>query len=247
MNKKIGIMSMLLGVVLIGAALMLIINNQNEEQQATDSVNAIMPIVHDYASDATGSQLMSVPVADLPNVFNPPSETEDGQPAAQPEDTDSNPGSNAGSNNGGYTGSNNGNYTSNYSGSVYTAAVNGYSYLGYLTIPALNLELPVMTDWSYSRLKIAPCRYYGLHHTDNMVIAAHNYKRHFGYISSLEIGDTVVFTDMQGVPIVYYVTLIETLDPYDIDGMVETGWDLTLFTCTYGGANRVTVRCERAG
>lgn len=236
MKKKFGMISMVLGVMLIAAAIALIVNNRNEEQQATDSVNSIMPIVHDYASDNTGSHLMSVPVADLPNVFTAPDEDEIENGTA-----DDTTGSNSASNTGG-TGSS----TISYSGSVYTAAVNGYSYLGYLTIPALNLELPVMTDWSYSRLKIAPCRYYGLHHTDNMVIAAHNYKRHFGYISSLEIGDKVIFTDMQGVPIVYYVALIETLDPYDIDGMIETGWDLTLFTCTYGGANRVTVRCERA-
>lgn len=26
---------------------------------------------------------------------------------------------------------------------------------------------------------------------------------------------------------------------------VDDGWDLTLFTCTYGGASRVTVRCEQ--
>jgi len=30
----------------------------------------------------------------------------------------------------------------------------------------------------------------------------------------------------------------------DIEGMVHSGYDLTLFTCTYGGKARITVRCE---
>ncbi|MCD8222105.1 MAG: hypothetical protein LUD07_07965, partial [Clostridiales bacterium] len=34
--------------------------------------------------------------------------------------------------------------------------VDGYDYIGILTIPALGLELPVMADWDYTRLKIAP-------------------------------------------------------------------------------------------
>lgn len=28
--------------------------------------------------------------------------------------------------------------------------------------------------------------------------------------------------------------------------MTDAHWDLTLFTCTYGGKSRVTVRCTRA-
>ena len=31
----------------------------------------------------------------------------------------------------------------------------------------------------------------------------------------------------------------------DIEGMVHSGYDLSLFTCNYGGKARVTVRCER--
>lgn len=34
--------------------------------------------------------------------------------------------------------------------------INGYDYIGVLEIPALNLTLPIMADWDYDRLKIAP-------------------------------------------------------------------------------------------
>ena len=39
--------------------------------------------------------------------------------------------------------------------------INGNLYIGYLSIPALNLELPIMSTWSYPQLQIAPCRYHG--------------------------------------------------------------------------------------
>lgn len=39
--------------------------------------------------------------------------------------------------------------------------IDGYSCIGYLSIPSLDLELPIMADWDDTRLKIAPCRYTG--------------------------------------------------------------------------------------
>ena len=42
-----------------------------------------------------------------------------------------------------------------------TTQVDGYDCIGVLSIPVLELELPVLTDWSYTKLKIAPCHYFG--------------------------------------------------------------------------------------
>ena len=124
--------------------------------------------------------------------------------------------------------------------------IDGYGYIGYLSIPALQLDLPVMSEWDYGRLKISPCRYYGSTKTDNLVIAAHNYRFHFGYLGHLKPGDTVVFTDMESKVSYYTVTSVEQLMPTDVDKVKDTGDDLILYTCTYGGANRITVRCSYA-
>lgn len=121
--------------------------------------------------------------------------------------------------------------------------IDGYGYIGYLSVPALEIDLPVMSDWDYGRLKISPCRYYGSTKTDNLVIAAHNYRSHFGYLGKLEQGDTVMFTDMEGEVLSYRVTSIELLQPTDVDKVKDTGDDLILYTCTYGGEARITVRC----
>lgn len=123
--------------------------------------------------------------------------------------------------------------------------IDGYYYVGILSIPSLDLALPVMSEWSYERLRIAPCRYAGSCKTDDLVIAAHNYPSHFGTLSQLTGGETVYFTDMDGMVYTYTVTVVDVLSPSAVEDMTSGDYDLTLFTCTYGGASRVTVRCDR--
>lgn len=125
-----------------------------------------------------------------------------------------------------------------------TQEIDGQDYIGTLVIESLGLSLPIISEWSYPRLRIAPCRYAGSAYLDNMVIAAHNYKSHFGHLKNLSQGDTVTFTDIDGNVFNYQVVEIETLPPYSIQEMTSGDWDLTLFTCTIGGQARVTIRCE---
>ena len=121
----------------------------------------------------------------------------------------------------------------------------GAGCIGILEIPSINIKLPVLSTWSYSLLKKAPCRYTGSIYLDNMVIAAHNSEAHFKKISNLQEGDIVTFTDAVGNVFTYSVAGIELLKPDEVDNMTNGQWPLTLFTCTYGGASRVTVRCEK--
>ena len=123
--------------------------------------------------------------------------------------------------------------------------INGYPYIGFVGIPALEKELPVMAEWSYSRLQIAPCRFTGNLYEDNLVIMAHNYESHFASLQDLRIGDIVTFTVMDGETTEYEVVALDVLEPTDVEEMIEGFYDLTLFTCTYGGKSRVTVRCNR--
>ena len=123
--------------------------------------------------------------------------------------------------------------------------VNGRDYIGVLSIPSLGLELPVISQWDYPSLKIAPCRYSGSLYQNNLIICAHNYASHFGKLKELRSGDTVLFTDMDEHVVTFQMVERETLGPTDEEGMKAGDWDLTLFTCTIGGQTRVTIRLER--
>ena len=126
-----------------------------------------------------------------------------------------------------------------------TMDIDGNRYIGTLDIPALNLSLPVMSEWSYPKLKIAPCRYVGTAYQGNFVIAAHNYRTHFGSLGNLSAGDRVTFTDVDGNIFSYDVVEVQILNPAAIEEMVSDDWDLSLVTCTLGGKTRLTVRCDK--
>lgn len=124
-----------------------------------------------------------------------------------------------------------------------TQTIDGMDYIGVLEIPSLNLELPVISQWSYPNLRIAPCRYSGSAYSGGLVIAAHNYDSHFGRLKTLQTDDEVIFTDIDGNTFTYKVAVMEILEPLATEEMKSEEWDLSLFTCTIGGRSRVTVRC----
>ncbi len=125
--------------------------------------------------------------------------------------------------------------------------VDGHSFIGTVQVPSLGLLLPVQSEWSQENAKYAVCRYKGSVYENDLIIAGHNYVEHFGTLNQLSTGDEIIVTDMNGKSFYFMVTNIETLGSYDVEEMEAGEWDLTLFTCTIGGANRVTVRCESTG
>jgi len=123
--------------------------------------------------------------------------------------------------------------------------IDGYAYIGVLEIPACSLELPIISEWTYPALKVAPCRFDGSVYTDDMILAAHDYKAHFKNIRDLGNGQRVVFTDADGNTFTYEVTGKETISGADLAGLKDGEWDLAMFTCTFDGRSRVVVECSR--
>ena len=194
MRNKLGTICMILGTVLILAALSLFLWNRREAEQAGEAAADILPQVVEQIAETAAE----APAP--PDPFDP---------------------------------------------TMTEAEIDGYLYIGYLSIPALGLELPVMSEWDYNRLNIAPCRYSGSTKTDDLVIAAHNFAQHFGGLSGLSGGEQVIFVDMDNVVSAYTVVAVEILPPTAVEEMTNGEYDLSLYTCTYGGQSRVTVRCQR--
>ena len=126
-----------------------------------------------------------------------------------------------------------------------TININGDEFIGTITIPSINLELPVLSKFSNSNLKKAPCRYYGNLFTNDLIICAHAYETFFANLNKLKQNDLIIFTDVDGNIYTYEVLEVEVLKETDVDKMVNNEFDLTLYTCTYDNTGRVTVRCNR--
>ena len=104
-------------------------------------------------------------------------------------------------------------------------------------------------EYHYYQLELYLQSYHDNHaggvDTENLVIAGHNYKRHFGKLTNLRIGDEVALTTMDGTTYRYQVEQVETLDSTAIDEMTAGDYPLTLFTCDYSGQARIAVRCQQ--
>ena len=122
--------------------------------------------------------------------------------------------------------------------------VDGNDCIGYLTVPAVDLKMPVFNTFTYYKLNIAPCRYYGSLETDDLVIAGHNFNSGFEKLKQLKKKDTVLFTNMNGETYSYRVEDTEMLKPEQVTDMVQSSYDLSLYTCNYSGSERFTVRCR---
>ena len=123
--------------------------------------------------------------------------------------------------------------------------IDGVAYVGYLTIPALNLELPVISQTTTENLELAPCRFSGTAYQKDFVIGGHRYRRHFRKLSTLGYGQIIRFTDMDGNEFTYEVAEQEVLQPSQAQYLCTGDWDLSLYTCPPGGLTRVVLRCLR--
>ena len=125
-----------------------------------------------------------------------------------------------------------------------TVIIDGVAYLGYLTVPELDLTLPIAAEYNFQQLYTSPALYSGGFAQADAVVAAHNYATHFGRIRTLEVGDELVFVDANGKQYQYTVGWQENILGSDGEHMLQdNGWDLTLFTCSYTKGVRYTLRC----
>lgn len=204
MKRKIGIVLMVLGVLLILGAAALLLWNEAESDHAAEASAALMPKLSAIIRE---------------NAAKDPQETEQsggGIPViTEPVNKD-----------------------------MTAVEIDGHSYIGYIVIPKLNLELPVMSEWNYENLKIAPCRYTGTTFDEDLVLVAHNYKKHFGPIRRLKAGDQVYFVDMENVTTAYEVVAVDAVAPTAVEEVTAGAYDLALVTCTYGGNTRLVVYCD---
>ncbi len=119
----------------------------------------------------------------------------------------------------------------------------GELFCATVSIEKLELKLPVYQQWSEAHLAKAPCRWSGDLQEGGLIIAAHNYRGHFAELYRMKKGDAVLLTDGLGREYRFIVAEKTVLDGTDVHEMKSGDWPLTLFTCTKGGKQRVTLRC----
>ena len=181
-KKKLGLLLIIMGIMLIAAALSLNYYNYFHEQQSNKRMEAVLSDLKTQISDSSEDSDSSSPF----DIFDDSRSTD-----SEIDDPDKD------------------------------IVLDGNSYIGLISFPTLGQEFPVTRGWSYAAMNTAACQYSGRRVDNDLIICAHNYT---GF---------------------YTVTNSELLSGWDSPSLIKGGgsdWDLTLFTCTWSGYSRVTVR-----
>ena len=205
-KKKLGLLLIIMGIMLIAVALSLNYYNYFHEKQSNKRMEAVLSDLKTQISDSSEDSDSSSPF----DIFDDSRSTD-----SEIDDPDKD------------------------------IVLDGNSYIGLISFPTLGQEFPVTRGWSYAAMNTAACQYSGRRVDNDLIICAHNYTGFFDKLDKLSSGDQVIFTDVYGREFNYTVTNSELLSGWDSPSLIKGGgsdWDLTLFTCTWSGYSRVTVR-----
>lgn len=117
-----------------------------------------------------------------------------------------------------------------------------YSYIGKLSLPSLDMELPVMAECTEENLALAPCVDTGTIEGKNLVIAGHRYRKLFSNLVKLQPGDKIYLTSAENRLYTYEVKSCTEIIPRKQDLYYGyDNWDIALYTCSASGENRYVV------
>ena len=128
--------------------------------------------------------------------------------------------------------------------------INNYDVVGKIVIDKINITSYILGETSDDSLKYGVTKFYGpeINTYGNYCITGHNYKKVFGPLYNLHVGDTFYLVGKDGRKVTYEIT--EILPSVKADDMshIEQNTDnkrkVTLITCTMSGITRYLVKAE---
>lgn len=128
----------------------------------------------------------------------------------------------------------------------------GYKIIGIISIPKLNIQYPIFDTDNSTTLKVGTAAIYpqkveeALNKPGNVVIAGHNYRSNkmFSKLSTLNEGDSIFITDINGLKLEYKVYKNYTAEDTDFSYATRENngtTEISLTTCTNNSKTRTVV------
>lgn len=141
---------------------------------------------------------------------------------------------------------NSNNNTSSSSGKTQT--YKGFTMVGTIQIPSIDLKYPVLKDASKDAIEVAVGIYDGpgLNEIGNTTIAGHNYRdgRFFSNNKKLKEGDKIYITDTKGKKVTYVIYKTYITSPEDstyLERDTKGKREISLTTCTDDSQSRLII------
>ena len=121
-------------------------------------------------------------------------------------------------------------------------SVEGVDYIGIITIPAYEIEIPVASKWDEEKNKGILTKYYGSLSAHSLILGADNALGLFGFSGQITKDDNVFFTDTKGTVYTYSVDDVRRVKKITLDDISYDG--LTIFIRSRSSSDYVVVYCK---
>ena len=106
-------------------------------------------------------------------------------------------------------------------------SVDGIDFVGLVTLPRYESTLPVCADWG--KPSRYPCRFHGSIYDGTMQIGATTQRGQYDFYRELSVGDTVIYTDVEGNRYTFAITSLRYEKHVDQAALQQREMPLTLF------------------
>lgn len=121
-------------------------------------------------------------------------------------------------------------------------SVDGMDFVGIVELPRYNSTLPVCAQWG--KVSKYPCRFGGSIYDGTMQIGATTQKGQYDFYRALSLGDTVLYTDVEGNRYTYKVTSLRYEKHIDQTALQQKDAALTLFIKNIYSFEYLIVFCD---
>lgn len=121
--------------------------------------------------------------------------------------------------------------------------IDGTDYVAMLEIPDYGVKLPVSDGWDKKNLYAIPSRFSGSAYDNTLIIGGGNDLQQFSFCNQIDMGDTVLITDMTGAQFSYTVATVDRAKHAEAQWLEEEDFDLTLFCADVYSMEYIAVRC----
>ena len=121
--------------------------------------------------------------------------------------------------------------------------IDGTDYVAMLEIPDYGVKLPVSDGWDQKNLYAIPSRFSGSAYDNTLVIGGGNDLQQFSFCNQIDIGQSVLITDMTGAQFSYTVATVDRAKHAEAQWLEEGDFGLTLFCADVYSMEYIAVRC----
>lgn len=122
--------------------------------------------------------------------------------------------------------------------------VDGVNVLGVLEIPQYGSTLPLASGWDTSLVLSMPCRFTGSIYDRSLIIGAVDAESQFSFASQMNMGDTIVLTDMEGGRYTYQVAAIHHAKHATLEKLQAGDYAMTIFVKDSKTSEYLLIRCQ---